>query len=43
VADTVGVTGVNRWYNEIHPDSDGFRDIAKRFRQAILRAYPLVA
>jgi metacaspase-1 len=43
VADTVGVTGVNRWYNEIHPDSEGFRDVAKRFRQAILQAMPLVA
>jgi metacaspase-1 len=43
VADTVGVTGASRWYNEIHPNSDGFRDVAKRFRQAILQAVPLVA
>jgi metacaspase-1 len=42
VADTVGVTGVGRWYDEIHPNSDGFRDIATRFRMAILRAAPLV-
>jgi metacaspase-1 len=43
VADTVGVTGVRRWHDELHPDSDGFRDIAKRFRQKILQAVPLVA
>ncbi len=43
VADTVGVTGVYRWYNEIHPNSEGFRDVAARFRRSILQAVPLVA
>ncbi len=43
VADTVGVTGRSRWYNEIHPNSEGFRDVAARFRRSILQAVPLVA
>ena len=42
VADTVGVTGRHRWYNEIHPNSEGFRDVAARFRRSILQAVPLV-
>jgi hypothetical protein len=38
---SAGVAGSVHWYNEIHPDTEGFRKISKRFRKAILLAVPL--
>jgi lysophospholipase L1-like esterase len=43
VAETWGKTGRSRWYNEIHPNSDGFRDVADAFALSIERAIPRVA
>jgi metacaspase-1 len=43
VAETWGVTGRSRWYNEIHPNSAGFKDAAAAFARAIEKAVPRVA
>jgi hypothetical protein len=32
-----------QWYDEIHPTTLGFAQMASRIRTALLKAYPLVA
>lgn len=36
--DLRGVVTDARWYDELHPTDDGFRDVADRFRTAILQS-----
>jgi hypothetical protein len=43
LAETWGSVGRRRWYNEIHPDTDGFKAIADKFSIAIEKAHPRVA
>lgn len=42
VARTIGVTPDGGWHNDIHPDTENFGRMARRFRTAILAAKPLV-
>jgi hypothetical protein len=43
VARTIGVTPAGGWHNDIHPDTEHFGRMARRFRSAILASRPLVA
>ena len=43
VADTREVVGPDQWFDEIHPTSEGFAEVARVVRQEILAAYPLIA
>ena len=41
VVDCRGAVGSERWYDELHPNDQGFGDVAARFRKRIARAFDL--
>jgi hypothetical protein len=41
VVDCRGAVGAERWYDELHPNDQGFGDVAARFRKRIARAFDL--
>ncbi len=41
VVDCRGAVGSGRWYDELHPNDQGFGDVAARFRKRIARAFDL--
>jgi hypothetical protein len=43
VADTREVVAADQWFDEIHPTSQGFAEVARVVRRQILAAHPLIA
>lgn len=41
VLDLRGSVGAGQWYDELHPSSQGFAKVRKRFRKRILELHPL--
>jgi hypothetical protein len=43
VLDLRGTVGPTQWYDELHPDTEGFSRIRDRYRERILELYPLTS
>ena len=41
VLDLRSTVGASQWYDELHPSTDGFKQVRKRFRKRILELHPL--
>jgi metacaspase-1 len=43
VLDLRGTVPASQWYDELHPNTDGFKKVRARYRERILKLHPLTA